>query len=73
MFGTRSLSTHEGHRRLVEATLSSNSKLIDRVSTDNRNIRSMHGTDYLGRTGSISQSNLDDHQILEEEKVSDGV
>jgi len=33
----------------------------------------MHGTDYLGRTGSISQSNLDDHQILEEEKVSDGV
>jgi hypothetical protein len=53
--------------------MSSNSKLIDRVSTNNRNAPSIHGTDFLGESGSISRSNLDSHQILEEEKVSDGV
>lgn len=53
--------------------MSSNSKLIDRASTNNRNAPSMHGTELFGESGSISRSNVENQQMLEEEKVSEGI
>jgi len=61
-------TAYEGQNKFVEATMSSNSKMIIRDVSSRNDIHSMHDTFYFGQTDSI-KSNFDQQQMIEEEKV----
>ena len=60
IFGTESLTPQQGHHKLVEATMSSNAKLIERVKANNRNVNQMLEEEKV----SPGMDELDRHEQL---------